>query len=221
MHVAIKAKTRKIEKRSDLNRYRKEGFIPAVVYGGGKEGKNILIDKIDFQKGYRKTIGNVAIFDIEIDGEEYPTFIKDKQIHPVTREFVHIDFVELHKGKPITLEIPFNFVGVAKGSKEGGVVEYLLRTIEISCLPKDLPEEIEVDISNIGVGEALHFSEITLPENITTTMADTTTLVSVKEPKMHIEPLEAEEGEEKVVGEADEDTDEGTSEPVESDEETT
>lgn len=216
MNVKIKAKIRELGKKSDLKRYRKEGFIPAVIYGEGKEGKYILLDHTAFNKSFRKTIGGVAIFDIDIDGEKHSTFIKDKQVHPVSRKIVHIDFVELHKGQPITLEIPINFVGVAKGSKEGGVVEYLHRSIEISCLPKDIPDEIEVDISELGVGDALHFAEVDLPDTIATTMADDTALVSVKEPQMKLvveEPEEGEELEEGAVSEEGEgDSEEGKTE---------
>lgn len=216
MNVKIKAEKRELGKKSDLKNLRKNGFVPAVIYGQGQEGINILLEAKSFQKVYRKTIGEVAIFDIDLDGEKHSTFIKDKQIHPVSREFVHIDFVELHKGKPITMEIPLNFVGVAKGAKEGGVVEFLQRSIEISCLPKDLPSEIEVDISNIGVGEALHFAEISLPENVTASIDDAITIVSVKEPQMKLVSEEAEEGETLADGEVPEEA-EGESEEAKTD----
>ncbi|HPR16897.1 MAG TPA: 50S ribosomal protein L25 [Candidatus Cloacimonadota bacterium] len=187
MHIKIKAEKRELGKKSDLKNYRKEGFIPAVVYGEGKEGINILLPVIPFQKAYKKSIGEVAIFEIEVGNKKYSTFIKEKQIHPVSREFVHIDFVELHKGKHITMEIPINFIGEPKGVKEGGVVEYLHRSLEITCLPKDLPEEIDVDITELHVGDTLHFSNITLPANISCSLSGAATIIAIKESRMSVE----------------------------------
>ena len=187
MHIKIKAEKRELGKKSDLKNYRKEGFIPAVVYGEGKEGINILLPVIPFQKAYKKSIGEVAIFEIEVGNKKYSTFIKEKQIHPVSREFVHIDFVELHKGKHITMEIPINFIGEPKGVKEGGVVEYLHRSLEITCLPKDLPEEIDVDITELHVGDTLHFSNITLPTNISCSLSGAATIIAIKESRMSVE----------------------------------
>jgi large subunit ribosomal protein L25 len=187
MHIKIEAQPREIGKKSDLNKLRSEGFIPAIIYGEGKPGINIKLPVNDFLKNYKKSIGEVSIFDIHVKGKKYSTFIRDKQINPVSREFVHIDFVELHKGKPITMDIPFKFIGEPKGAHEGGVVEYLHRTIEISCLPKDLPEEIEIDITHLRVGDSLHFADISLPENITAHMTDDTTIISVKEARLRVE----------------------------------
>jgi large subunit ribosomal protein L25 len=209
MNIKIKAKNREIGNKSDLTRFRNEGYIPAVIYGEGKIGKNILIDRIAFNKSYKKTIGEVAIFDIDVEGSKFSTFIKEKQIHPVTREIIHVDFVELHKGKPITLEIPINFVGEAKGAKEGGMVEYLHRSIVISCLPKDIPEEIEVDISHLGIGDALHFADLNLPDTLSTTMTEETALVSVKEPSMKLKTdTTAEEQGEDILPETEEENSE-------------
>jgi large subunit ribosomal protein L25 len=197
MNIKIEATLREIGTKSTIKTIRKDGFIPAVIYGEGQIGTNIKLAKIDFQKQYRKSIGEVAIFDIELDGASIPTFIKDKQIHPVSREFVHIDFVELHKGKSITLEIPIRFFGDAKGIKEGGLLELLHHSIEISCLPKDLPGEIEIDVSNLGIGDSIHFKDVQMAENITANMSDITTLAACRAPKK-IEEEVAEEDEEKI-----------------------
>lgn len=197
MNIKIEATLREKGKRSDLNKMRREGFIPAVIYGEGKVGLNILLPKIDFLKSYKKSIGEVAIFDINLAGKEINTFIKEKQIHPVSRDFVHIDFVELHKGKAITLNIPMHYPGEPVGLKEGGVLEILHHSIEISCLPKDIPEEIVIDVSSLDIGDSIHFRDIQLAEGSTTSMSDATTLVAVRAPKKITEETEevVEEGE--------------------------
>ncbi|MDO9578037.1 MAG: 50S ribosomal protein L25 [Candidatus Cloacimonadales bacterium] len=183
MNIKIEATMRELGKKSDLNKFRREGFIPAVIYGEGQIGTNILLKNIDFQKQYKKSIGAVAIFELNLAGKKINVFIKDKQVHPVSREFVHVDFVELHPGKPITLNVPIHFIGVAKGTKEGGLLELLHHSMEISCLPKDIPEEIEIDVSNLGIGESIHFKDIHLTEHITSSMSDVTTLAAVRAPK--------------------------------------
>ena len=198
MNVKVEAKLREIGKKSDLKNYRKENLIPGIVYGEGNEGLKILIPKIQFLKDYKGTIGKVSFFNILVDGKEFNTFIKEKQIHPVTREFVHIDFMEFHKGKKITLQIPFRYIGEAPGTQEGGLVEVLHRELEISCLPKDIPEEISIDVSELEIGDSIHFGDITIPENIETSMSEITTLVAVRAPRKE-EVIEVEE--EEIEGE--------------------
>ena len=202
MNIKIEATLREKGKRSDLNRYRREGFIPAVIYGDGKIGVNILLQKIEFMRSYKESIGEVAIFDVNLAGKNFSTFIKEKQVHPVSREFVHIDFVELHKGKSITLKIPMHYTGLAIGTSEGGSLEIMHHNIEVSCLPKDIPDEIKIDVTHLAIGDSIHFREIELSEGATTNMSEATTLVAVRAPKKieevvteEIEEVEATEGE--------------------------
>jgi len=147
-------------------------------------------------KNYKKSIGEVAFFDFDLSGKKISTFIKEKQVHPVSRDFVHIDFMELHKGTTITLEVPLHYKGIAEGTKEGGALEILHHTLEISCLPKDIPDEIEIDVTNLKIGDSIHFREIELSEGVTSSMTEATTLVAVRAPKKEevVEEVEAIEG---------------------------
>ena len=218
MNVKVEAKLREIGKKSVLKKYRNENLIPGIIYGEGNEGLKILIPKIQFHKDYKKTVGEVAFFNIHVDGKEFNTFIKEKQIHPVTREFVHIDFMEFHKGKEITLKIPFRYIGEAEGIQEGGQLEILHREIEISCLPIDIPEEISIDVSELKIGDSIHFGDITIPKNIETNMSEITTLVAVRAPRkeevieVEEEEIEGEEGEE-AAEEGEETKEKATEEP--------
>ena len=172
MNVKVEANLREIGKKSVLKNYRNENLIPGIIYGEGNEGLKILIPKIQFLKDYKGTIGKVSFFNILVDGKEFNTFIKEKQIHPVTREFVHIDFMEFHKGKKITFQIPFKYIGEALGTQEGGLVEVLHRELEISCLPKDIPEEISIDVSELEIGDSIHFRDIELPEGASSSITE-------------------------------------------------
>ena len=198
MNLNIEAKFRKKGRKSDLKEIRKTGFIPGIIYGEGKEGIPISIPKITFLKAYKKTIGEMVFFEISVDNKKIKTVIKEKQIHPVSREILHIDFLELHKGKEITLEVPIKIIGDAPGTHEGGLLEVIVRKIEISCLPKDVPEEIQVDVSNLSIGDSIHFSQISL-ENMRTKLPGDTTIVAVRAPRKIEEVEKAEEIEEEVT----------------------
>ena len=211
MNIKIEAKLRELGKKSDLKNLRKEGFIPAVIYGEGQVGTNILLSEIPFQKQYKKSIGEVTIFEFDLDGKTISAFIKDKQVHPVSRKFMHIDFVELHKGKPITLNVPIRYIGEAAGTKEGGLLELIHRELEITCLPKDLPEDVVIDVSDLGIGDSIHFKDIQLAENISTSMSDVTTLAAVRAPKKE-EEVEVEEEADAIAGSEEEESTEEAAE---------
>ncbi len=216
MNIKIIAEKRSLGKRSDLTELRKEGFIPGIIYGAGQEGIKIAFNARDYKREYKKSIGAVAFFDITVDGNTYKTFIKEKQIHPLTREVVHIDFLELHKGKSITIDVPINFDGEALGIKEGGVFEVIHRTIPVTCLPKDIPEEIRFDISNMVIGDSIHLSDLDISEDVTTDLSDEITVAILSIPKVVEEPeeeeIEGEEGAEEVEGEEGEEGDKATEE---------
>ena len=200
MNIKINAEKRDLGKRSDLTELRKEGFIPGIIYGAGQEGMKIAFNARDYTREYKKSIGAVAFFDITVDGKIYKTFIKEKQIHPLTREIVHIDFLELHKGKPITIDVPINFTGEALGTKEGGVFEIIHRTIQVTCLPKDIPDEISFDISDMNIGDSIHLKDLNISEEMNTDLSDEITIAILSVPKVVEEVVEEVEGEEGVDG---------------------
>ena len=210
MNVKIEAIERDKGKKSDLNALRKEGFIPGIIYGEGKEGMRISLPKIPFLKEYNKTIGEISFFDITLNGKEYQTIIKERQVHPVSREFVHLDFLKIHKGKTITVNVPIKTKGHSQGEQAGGLLEVLMRKIEVSCLPKDIPENIEIDVSELNIGETIHLTDIELV-NVHTELPGDTPLIAVRAPKKEEEVTpeeEAAEGEESEKEKTDEESSE-------------
>lgn len=199
MNIKVKAEKRNLGKKSNLTELRKEGFIPCIIYGNGQEGIKISINARDYAREYKKSIGEVAFFDITVDGKTYKTFIKDKQIHPLTREIVHIDFLELHKGKSITIDIPINFDGEAIGIKEGGILDIIHRKMQITCLPKDIPDEIKIDVSGMNIGDSIRVGDIILSEDIVANLSENVTIITLSLPKI-VEETE-EEVEEGIEGE--------------------
>lgn len=204
MNFQINVEKREIHKKKSFAKgLRKAGIIPAIVYTEGKVGSPIQIDENEFNRTYKKSIGEVAFFDFVIDGKKFTTVIKDKQIHPVSRRVVHIDFLELHKGKEITIDIPLKFIGEAAGVKKGGMLNVLMREVSVTCFPKDIAEDFEIDVSLLEIGDSLAIDDID-SKDLKINLAPDIAVVNVLAPRKEEEPeveedeaIESEDGEEK------------------------
>ncbi len=163
MDFNLKVEKRAVaQKKSDSKNIRNAGYIPAIIYGDGKEGVPIKLKSNEFVKAYNRSLGELVFFNLDVDGKNYKTVIKSKQVHPSTRRLLHIDFMELTKGHTVTVDIPIKLVGDSVGVREGGIVDFLLHTLSVSCLPSQIVSEIEVDISNLAIGENLRVQDINL-----------------------------------------------------------
>lgn len=160
MIFKINAESRKTVKKSELSKLRKDGFIPAVIYGQGTEPLSVTLTKAEFMKIYKKTIGELVFYEVAVSGKEYHTLLKERQIHPVTREILHVDFMVVPPHQMIDVEVPLKFIGTPIGAKTGGFIDVVHRTLKIQCMEENLPEDIEVDISSLEVGEALHVHQL-------------------------------------------------------------
>jgi large subunit ribosomal protein L25 len=160
MIFRLEATKRTVGKKSLNHELRKNGVIPAVIYGQGKAGIPISLNKVQFVKEYKKSIGELAFFNIEVDGKEYNTVIKEKQIHPVKRDVIHVDFLELHKDTPIHINIPLKFIGQPEDLRSGGILEIGMRHFAVTCLPAEIPQDFEVDITNLKIGQSIHVKDI-------------------------------------------------------------
>lgn len=183
MILNLEVEKRTLGTKSELNQMRKNGLIPAVVYSGGTVGSNIIVPAIEFNRLYRKSFGEIAIFLLKIDGEEVRTIIKEKQIHPVSRDITHIDFLELHPGIEISIDVPINFVGTPEALKEGAILDVSRRSLSASCLPRHIPEAIQLDISNMTIGDTIFCKDIEL-ENVTFTEPEDLAIVSLSLPRV-------------------------------------
>ena len=170
--------------RGTGRRLRQAGEIPGIVYG--PETKPIPV-KVEYQKLYRTMHGIPlnTIINLDIEGESgvsRKVLIREIQKDPVTGSLLHLDFHHIPLDKPIALTVPIKTVGIPIGVKNfGGIVEHIRREIDISCLPTDIPGEIEVDISELNIGASLHVSDLKL-ENVTILTNPTRTLVTVVAP---------------------------------------
>ena len=159
-----------------LRQLRQDMKIPGVYYS--YDGNNILF-QISYNEIKNAIQSGANIFTVNVGGKEQNVVFKSVQYHPVTEQIIHIDLYGVDMNKPISIKIPIVYVGTPLGVTEGGVVVTNLNEIEISCLPSDIPENIEVDISNISIGENIQAGDVDLGDKFKlVTMADST-LMSV------------------------------------------
>ena len=196
--VRLDVKVREKKGTGGARSIRRDGYIPAVIYAHGEEALLIMIDKNQFSKAVRgRTTENVLI-DMKIEKQRKPkkAIIKEVQVHPVSDEIIHIDFSEVFMDEKIHTRIPVVEKGEAKGVKEqGGVLEHIVRDIEIECLPAGIPEKIEVDITDLEVGKSIHVFDIVFSEGIKVLTDPKLVVFSVAIPKVVEETVPA-EGEE-------------------------
>lgn len=212
------------QKRSDKNAdaVRAEDRVPAVVYGPDIESTSISIDENTFEKLYQQA-GVSNLIDLEVeDGEDYVVLIQDLQFDPIKDRVMHADFKQIPMGQEIDADISLEFVGIAPGVKaHGGVLYKQMESVHVSCLPKDLVDHIEVDISVLEeIDDTLHVKDLEVPEGLTIQDDDDNLVVKVSEvtveefdedeegAEMGIEDIEV-EGEEEELEEGEEAETEG------------
>ncbi|HNU54671.1 MAG TPA: 50S ribosomal protein L25 [Candidatus Syntrophosphaera sp.] len=160
MIFTIEAQPKQTSKKSEINALRRQGMIPAVLYGKTVESTPIAIDRAKFLQYYKQSFSELTFYEIVLNGNKYHTILKDKLVHPVTRNILHIDFMVVEESAEMEFEIPIQIVGEAIGTKEGGFLDVIQRTVKISCKAKDVPEEISLDVSDLKVGDTLHIRNL-------------------------------------------------------------
>ncbi|CAO1664876.1 MULTISPECIES: 50S ribosomal protein L25/general stress protein Ctc [Salinicola] len=170
-HYTLTANVRKeLGKGASRRLRRKNEQVAAIIYGGSAEPQPITIDKPAFYKAIEDEAFFSSIIDISVDGKSEQVVIRDLQRHPYKALVTHADFMRVDATHELTLNVPLHFLNeeACKGVKdEGGVLHVLNNDVQISCLPSKLPEYIEVDVANLGLGETIHLSDIKLPEGVT------------------------------------------------------
>jgi large subunit ribosomal protein L25 len=191
----LKASRRKDIGKGVARRLRKDGFVPAVVYGSKTEPVLLSINSAELIKILKGKEENVFI-NLHVDNGkkiEKFTLIKELQIEPVSGKFLHIDFFEIDKKQAITLDIPIHFTGVAPGVETGGELHHIKRDIKVSCLFAVLPEFVEVEVSGLNIGDSIKVHDIKLPEGITVLDPEDTIIASVTAPKVTVKVEEVAE----------------------------
>ena len=169
MKIEIKAEPRSLQGTGASRRLRRTDKVPGVLYGAGKEPLAIQLDHKDLFFNLKKEAFHASILDLAVGTEQAQVLLRDYQMHPFKQRVLHVDFQRVAADKKIHMKVPLHFINaeISPGVKvAGGIVQHVMNELEISCLPKDLPEFIEVDLSNIQAGHSLHLSTVPLPPGV-------------------------------------------------------
>ena len=148
---------------------RREGNIPAVLYGPGSESVLLSISSLDLEHALKKVSVNQIIFNMAIKNAPIGSrsaMIKELQVHPMSRKFLHVDLYEISKDRKVTVNVPVVVKGKARGVEEGGMLQIIEREIEVLCLPFEVPESIQIDITDLGIGDSIHVKDLKVAENV-------------------------------------------------------
>jgi large subunit ribosomal protein L25 len=200
--VTLEADVRTERKKNAAGRLRRNGKIPAVVYGKS-ESKTISLDAHDFLQTFKHASESSIITIKANDGSSYDVLLKDYQQNILTGEVLHVDFYEFEAGKVLQTNVAVHLEGEPIGAREGGILEQQLHEVEVECLPRDIPSEITVDVSELGIGDSIHISEITPPSGVTFTHIgdQDQTIATVMAQREEEEPEEEAEEEGEELGE--------------------
>ena len=195
---------RKEHGTSAARRARLQNKVPAVVYHSGIEAIPLSVDKISLNKALRT---GQMIFEVNVEDKDQFVLVKEIQYHPVTDEIIHIDFQKVKEDEKISLEVAVRSSGEAQGVKLGGLLVQMLNSVTIKCKPAEIPEFLEIDVTDMEMNTNLFVKDITLPTDVEMLTAEDIAVVSVQEPKQEKEEEVAEDTESSETDESP-DTDE-------------
>ena len=179
--------------RNGVKKIKATGLVPAVIYGANQGTQPLSINAREINNLLARAVSEHVLVDLEISGGEQVqnrlALIQEVQHHPLRRNILHVDFHAVREDEKIHAEVPVETLGEPAGVKNfGGVLEHSLHSIEVECLPRDLPESISLDVSALNVGDAIHVRDVALPSGVVAKAAPDLTVVRVAAPKVEVEP---------------------------------
>ncbi len=169
MKIEINATKRGVKGTGASRRLRHAGSVPGILYGGGKDPISLDLEHKSLFLQFRHEAFHASILTLNLEGAKESVLLRDYQMHPVRNTIQHIDFQRVNENEKIHVKVPFHFINaeVSPGVKlNGGIVSHIMTEANISCLPKNLPEFIEVDLAKLDIGQSIHLSEIKMGEGV-------------------------------------------------------
>jgi large subunit ribosomal protein L25 len=196
--VEINVERRTGKKKGPARRLRASGQVPAILYGPKRTTTAIAVSREQFERRVAHLEGShlIKLLHDGSDAElhERMVLVREMQVHPVSGRVLHADFYEVDLTERLIVSVPLHFVGKAAGVVNGGIMQPILREIEVECLPTEIPEFINVDVTPLGIHDAVHVADLQLPEGVTAVGEPTQTLVTVLPPSVEAKPSEGAEG---------------------------
>ncbi len=198
--VALNGIRREVKSQGHINELRRKGYIPAVFYKHGEENKLLAVNELKIRPLIFSAETHLINLSID-DASPESCIIKEFQLDPLTDKIVHVDFYGLKAGEKITIDVVLHLTGSSQGVKDGGVVQHSLHKLHIECLPSQIPDKIDVNITNLKIGDSIHVRDLNIPDIRILSNLDST-VVAVVPPtvqkevtEVEVEPTEAAEPE--------------------------
>lgn len=205
-NATLKATLRDEQGKSAARRMRREGRIPAVIYGHGEETRSLSVDAHEFELLVKRHALDTTLIELTIEGGKkkgstVKALVSEVQSHPYKPQVLHVDFQQIHAGERVTVEVPIRLIGTAEGVRAGGVMQHVLHELELECAVEVIPDVIEVDVSGLEIGDSVHVAELTLPEGVEVLIDADRTVCTVAAPTvLEVEEPEATAAEPERVG---------------------
>jgi len=203
LEIQVEARTK--QRKRDARRLLRAGKIPAILYGPKMAPVALALDKKEFSRRVAGLQGShlVRMKSAAAELAEKVALVQDMQFHPITDDVIHADFYEVDLSARIQVHVPLHFIGKAVGIVNGGILQPILREIEVECLPLDIPEFFDVDVSALDIGDSVHIEDLHMPEGVVSMAEDNLALVTVVPPTVEAEAATAAPAEGVVAAPAD------------------
>jgi large subunit ribosomal protein L25 len=203
--ATLKAQPRQDTGKSAMRKMRSAGRIPAVVYGHGDDTRMVSVDTHELELLFKRVHYENTIVELDIEGEAAPvrTLVREVQSHAYKSLVLHVDFQQVHANEPINVDVPIRLIGTPAGTRVGGVLMQTITDLPVRCLPDRIPEMIEIDISHLGINDAVHLRDIELPEGVEAEIDADRTICSITPPTVAVAAeadAEAASGQPEVIG---------------------
>ncbi|MEX2555052.1 MAG: 50S ribosomal protein L25 [Actinomycetota bacterium] len=167
MEVTIQAEARQGTGKGVARKLRAVGKVPAVLYGRGLDPVAVAVDRMSLIRAFKTDAGRNVLIDLEVEGDTHLTLARELQRDPVRGTILHVDFLKIARDVEIEVDVPVHVVGESPGVKEGGVIEHHIWSVRLACLPGNVPERLDADISRMVIGDMLRVSDLAIPEGVT------------------------------------------------------
>jgi large subunit ribosomal protein L25 len=202
--ITLVAEQRPEKGSRPAGRLRREGKVPAVVYGLGVDTLMVTVPARDLSHILAGESGANTLISLQVDGDDVLTLARQIQRHPTRGELMHVDFIRIRRDVAVSAEIPVHLVGEATGVRDGGLMEQLIFNLTVEAMPGNIPVSLEVDVSALAIGDQIHVRDVPLGQGVATQVEDDTVVAQVAAPRVVTEgeegeAVEGEEGEEGVT----------------------
>ncbi len=193
MAIEVSATQRSTQGRGASRRLRRANKVPGILYGAAQDAQSIEVDHKDILTKLKMEAFHASILNLNLGEQKLQVLLRDYQMHPFRMEVVHVDFQRVAKDRKIHMRVPLHFVNaeIAPGFKTGGgVVQHVMSELDVTCLPDDLPEYVEVDLSDLQIGHSIHLGQLKLPNGVESTQlrsGDDAVVVTIPIPRAEVE----------------------------------